>query len=142
MKQTAVTAVAVLLFAAAPAAAQDATVADAKHYEVIEENDQVRVLHISYGPGEKSVMHKHPDAVFVALTDNHLRMQLADGETIEMEIEQGQVMFTPAVKHAPENLSDHAISGYLIELKHSHGEHAEHMEHQEHSEHAEHTEKP
>jgi quercetin dioxygenase-like cupin family protein len=126
VKQAAVTAAAVLLIVAAPAGAQDATVADSKHYEVIEENDQVRVLRISYGPGEKSIMHEHPDAVFGALSDNHLRMTMDDGETIEMEAEKGQAMFTPAVKHAPENLSDHAISGYLIELKHSHGEHAEH----------------
>lgn len=129
---------AVLLIGAAPAAARDATVADAKHYTIVEENDQVRVLRISHGPGEKSNMHEHPDAVFVALTDNHMRMQLADGETIEIEIEKGQALFTPAVVHAPENLSDHEVSGYLIELKHSHGEHAAHEEHAEHSEHAEH----
>jgi hypothetical protein len=139
MQRTTLPVLAVLLITAAPAAAQDATVADAKHYTIVEENDQVRVLHISYGPGEKSVMHEHPDAVFVSLTDNHLRMTMADGEAIEMEFEKGQAMFTPAVVHAPENLSDHPISGYLIELKHSHGEHGEHPEHQEHSEH---TEKP
>jgi len=134
MKQIALLATAVLLIGAAPAAAQDPTVVEANHYTIVEENDQIRVLRISYGPGEKSVMHEHPDAVFVALTDNHLRMKLADGETIEIQVEKGQALFTPAVAHAPENLSDHAISGYLIELKHSHGEHAEDEEHSEHTE--------
>jgi len=40
--------------------AQDAVKADAKHYTVAFENDQVRVLKVHYGPGEKSAMHSHP----------------------------------------------------------------------------------
>ena len=35
--------------------AQDATKVDPKHYKVEFENDEVRVLRITYGPGEKSV---------------------------------------------------------------------------------------
>ena len=41
---------------------------DAKHYKVEFENESVRVLRISYAPGEKSVMHYHPNAVAVYLT--------------------------------------------------------------------------
>ena len=33
-----------------PAVGQDPTVVDAKHYKVMFENDQVRVLKITYGP--------------------------------------------------------------------------------------------
>src|SRR5437879_4979742 len=38
---------------------------DPKHYRVDFENDRVRVLRISYGPREKSVMHSHPDGMAV-----------------------------------------------------------------------------
>ena len=38
---------------------------DPKHYKVEFENESVRVLRISYAPGEKSVMHYHPNAVAV-----------------------------------------------------------------------------
>src|SRR5882762_9705579 len=38
---------------------------DPKHYKVDFENDRVRVLRISYGPREKSVMHSHPDSMAV-----------------------------------------------------------------------------
>ena len=41
-------------------AAQDAAKVDAKHYTVISENEQVRILKVHYGPHEKSVMHHHP----------------------------------------------------------------------------------
>ena len=57
------------LLGAVPASAQDAAKVDPKHYKVELENDQVRVLRISYGPGEKSVMHSHPANVAVFLTE-------------------------------------------------------------------------
>jgi quercetin dioxygenase-like cupin family protein len=64
------------------AVAQDPTVVDANHYKVMFENDQVRVLKITYGPKEKSVMHEHPNAVAVFLTDGQMKFQLADGKSI------------------------------------------------------------
>ena len=45
--------------------AQDPVKVDPKHYKVEAENKQVRVLRISYGPHEKSVMHGHPATVAV-----------------------------------------------------------------------------
>lgn len=50
----------VLVFAAEMALAQDPVKVDPKHYKVQFENDRVRVLRITYGPHEKSVMHDHP----------------------------------------------------------------------------------
>ena len=41
----------VFAFAAGAAVAQDPTQVDAKHYKVTFENDQVRILRITYGPG-------------------------------------------------------------------------------------------
>src|SRR5688500_14521402 len=49
--------------------AQDPVHVDAKHYKVVAENNDVRVLRIKYGPGEKSVMHFHPESAVVFLTD-------------------------------------------------------------------------
>jgi hypothetical protein len=44
-------AVVALVVSVLPAAAQDAVKAGPRHYKVVFENDQVRVLHITYGPG-------------------------------------------------------------------------------------------
>ena len=33
------------------------------------ENDQVRILRVSYGPREKSVLHEHPNSIAVFLVD-------------------------------------------------------------------------
>ncbi len=44
-------------------AADDPVKVDSKHYKIEFENDRVRVVRIKYGPGEKSVMHSHPESV-------------------------------------------------------------------------------
>jgi len=40
-----------------PVSEQDATVAAAKNYRVELENDLARVVHVTYGPHEKSPLH-------------------------------------------------------------------------------------
>src|ERR1700761_5493538 len=60
-------------FVSSAALAQDATKVDPKHYKVITENAQVRVLRIHYGPHETSVSHSHPDSVVTYLTDGNIK---------------------------------------------------------------------
>src|SRR5690348_263341 len=102
---------------AATCLAQDPVKVDPKHYKVESENAQVRILRIHYGPHEKSVMHSHPDAVVVYLTDGSTRMHLPDGKTEDNQGKAGQTMFTPAGKHLPENIGDKDFSAILVELK-------------------------
>ena len=99
------------------ALAQDPTVVDAKHYKVTFENEQVRVLKITYGPGEKSVMHEHPNAVAVFLTEGKVKFFLPDGKSQEVAVKAGDSAFTPAGKHLPENLGDKPFEVVLVELK-------------------------
>ncbi len=104
-------------FAAIPAWAQDPTVVDSAHYRVVFENDQVRVLRITYGPHEKSVMHYHPAGVVVFLTDNRGTFTLPDGQTVEFEGRAGEAIWAEAGSHLPENLRDEPIEVILVELK-------------------------
>jgi hypothetical protein len=97
--------------------AEDAVTADPKHYTVESEDDVVRVLRIRYGPGEKSVIHGHPRALGVNLTDVHARFTLPDGNTEEIRQEAGEVQWYPAGDHLPENLSDQPVEMILVELK-------------------------
>ena len=106
-----------LLALAAPALAQDAVKVDAKHYKVEFENAKVRVLRASYGPHEKSVMHSHPDAVAVFLSDGQARFTFPDGKTQDAPIKAGTTMWTPATTHLPENVGDKPFEVLVIELK-------------------------
>ncbi len=103
--------------AASAGSAQDPVKVDPKHYKVEFENDQVRVLRIKYGPKEKSVMHEHPAAVAVFLTESSGKFALADGKTEERSWKAGETRWTPAEKHVPENLSAKPLELVLVELK-------------------------
>jgi quercetin dioxygenase-like cupin family protein len=102
---------------AAPAFAQDPVKVDPKHYKVELENDQVRVLRISYGPGEKSVMHEHPASVAVFLTDGHVKFTDHDGKSQESSPKAGATIWSAAGKHLPENVGDKPFELILVELK-------------------------
>ncbi|MCI0454623.1 MAG: cytoplasmic protein [Candidatus Dadabacteria bacterium] len=106
-----------LIFATETATAQDPVKVDPKHYKVEFENDQVRVLRISYGPHEKSVMHEHPDSIDIFLTDLYVKFTLPDGKTEEMRAKAGETRWIPGGKHLPENLSDQPLEVILVELK-------------------------
>ena len=102
---------------ASTALAQDPVKADANHYKVEFENDQVRVLRVKVGPKEKSIMHRHPNAVAIFMTDANGKFTFPDGKTQEMSGKAGGVLWTPATTHQPENTGDQAFEVILVELK-------------------------
>ncbi len=106
-----------LLLAAAPAMAQDPTVVDPDHYKVEFENDYVRVLRVTYGPGEQSVMHWHPNLVAVMLTDANFLMHAPDGTSEGFQTTKGQTTWTDSGTHLPENVGDAEAKVILVELK-------------------------
>lgn len=107
----------VLCLCMAAAVAQDAVKADSKHYSVVTENDQVRVLKIHYGPHEKSVMHSHPNLVAVFLSDGKIKFTMPDGKTQNASVTKGEAMYMDAATHDPENVGETALDGILVELK-------------------------
>jgi quercetin dioxygenase-like cupin family protein len=102
---------------AGPAFAQDPVKVDPKHYKVEFENEQVRVLRISYAAGEKSVMHEHPASVAVFLTDGQVKFTTPDGKSREVPAKAGSTQWEPGGKHLPENIGDKPFELILVELK-------------------------
>ncbi len=117
MRQVSLAAIGLLLVFAPPTLAQDATVVDPDHYTVEFENDHVRVIRISYGPGEKSVMHEHPATVAVMLSGGTMRMHYPDGTTEDLESNDGDAKWIAAVTHLPENIGDGRAELILVEVK-------------------------
>lgn len=107
-----------LLFAfALPVSAQDPVKVDPKHYKVEFENDDVRVLRVTYEPGEKSVMHEHPGTVAVFLNGQRVKFTYPDGKTEEMMAKTGEARWNDAVTHLPENMGKQRMELILIEQK-------------------------
>ena len=109
--------VAALIACVARTYAQDPVKVDPKHYKVEFENDQVRVLRITYGPGEKSVMHEHPENVAVFLTDGQGKFTLPDGTTKDVTFKAGTPQWDAGGKHLPENTGEKGFEMILVELK-------------------------
>ena len=96
---------------------KDPVKADPKHYKVEFENEKVRVLRVSYGSREKSVMHGHPNAVAVFLADAQAKFTYPDGKKENIKMKAGQAAWFPPVEHLPENTSSKSIELIFVELK-------------------------
>ena len=97
--------------------APDAVSADPQHYSVEFENDLIRVLRISYGPGETSVMHRHPAHCAVFINDSRTTFELPGGEVVDGPGTSGQVLCGDADTHLPTNVGDAASQVIVVELK-------------------------
>jgi len=97
--------------------AQDPVKVDPKHYTVVSENDQVRIVKVHYGTGEKSVMHSHPNSVAVFLNDSKGQFTFPDGKKQDFTAKAGDAQYEDAVTHLPENTGDNALDLILVELK-------------------------
>lgn len=97
--------------------AQDPVKVDSKHYTVEFQNSQVRVLRIKYGPHEKSIMHKHPNAVAVFITDANGKFTFPNGTSQNFTSKAGETIWNPAGLHLPENTGDEGFELILVELK-------------------------
>jgi quercetin dioxygenase-like cupin family protein len=98
----------------------DATVIDPEHYKVELENEYVRVLRVSLAPHEKLRQHTHPNtgAILVHLTDQNMRLTMADGTVRNSRYAAKQVRWVePGVAHQDENISDAPLRFIRIELK-------------------------
>jgi quercetin dioxygenase-like cupin family protein len=97
--------------------AQDAAKVDPKHYTVMSENDQVRILKVHYGPHEKSVMHSHPAGVVVFLNDGKAVFTAPDGKKTDVAFKAGDAQTTVSMTHLPENTGETAMDAIVIEMK-------------------------
>lgn len=110
-----------LALSSSAALAQDAVKVDPKHYKVLLDNSQVRVLRIHYGPHETSVRHSHPNSVVTYLTDGQIKMLLPNGKSVVQAGHARQTEWAPAGIHTPTNIGGKPFDAVLVELKGSGG---------------------
>jgi hypothetical protein len=94
----------------------DAVTADPKHYSVSFENNVARFLRVKYGPGEKSVMHRHAPGCVVFLTDQTFNFTLSDGTTEPASVSAGALGCGDGNVHLPENIAGEA-EFIMVEFK-------------------------
>jgi len=95
----------------------DAVRADPAHYSVSFENELVRLLRVKYGPGEKSVMHRHTASCVVFLTDQTFNFTLPDGTTEPASVPGGALGCSDGNVHLPQNIGPAAAEFIMVEFK-------------------------
>jgi len=94
----------------------DAVTADPAHYTVSFENDVARFLRVRYGPGEKSVMHRHLPGCVIFLTDQTFNFTIPDGTTEPASVPAGALGCSDGNVHLPENIAE-AAEFIMVEFK-------------------------
>jgi hypothetical protein len=106
-----------LLAQRGPESVPDAVRADPAHYSVSFENELVRLLRVKYGPGEKSVMHRHSASCVVFLTEQTFNFTLPDGTTEPASVPGGALGCGDGNVHLPENIGPAAAEFIMMEFK-------------------------
>ncbi|WP_313409794.1 hypothetical protein [Aeromicrobium sp.] len=94
----------------------DPAVTNPERYTVIFENEKVRVLEYKDTPGDETTPHEHPDSVMYTLSSFHRRLMSGDFQ-MEVELEQGTVVWLPAQEHHAKNIGDTDTHVIFVELK-------------------------
>ena len=94
----------------------DPAVSNAQHYNVVFENERVRVLEYQDVPGDRTTPHEHPDSVMYTLSSFDRRL-VAGGGSREVRLEAGTVGWLPAQEHHGENIGDTPTHVIFVELK-------------------------
>ncbi len=96
----------------------DVMEAAANAYELLMENDRVRVLAIRLAPGEKAPMHNHPsDHVVYVVNDAKFKLTFPDGNSDEIDLKAGQTLWMEAGSHATENTGNAPALNLVVEVK-------------------------
>ena len=86
-------------------------------YKMVMENERVRVFDVRFKPGQKTVMHTHPDHVIYVLSDYTLDLSLPDGSRQEIPLKEGQSFFMNGGPHAAVNIGKTEGHALVVELK-------------------------
>ena len=97
----------------------DPVSADPRHYKVLFDNPQARIVRARYGGGESGPMHEHAlKRLTVNLTAQSVRLTLPSGEKRDLNRKAEEVVWSadPA-RHSEVNLNKEPFEVILIEIK-------------------------
>lgn len=87
------------------------------HYQVLLENDQVRVLEMNLRAAQMDELHSHPPETVYFMQGGKARIHLPDGGAVEVELPDGHVMWHEAWTHLVENIGASDIRAIIVESK-------------------------
>jgi hypothetical protein len=98
--------------------ARDPLVVDAKHFKLEMDNNQVRVLRLHLGKGEKTAAYQEPfEHLLVPLTAAQVKTADTKGPAKEAVYRQGEVQWQMPGTEADENTGGEPYEAILVEFK-------------------------
>ena len=102
---------------AATALAQDPVKLSPQFYQVLLDNEHVRVLEFHAKAGDKEPMHYHPAGVVYVQTSGKARFTTPGGRSDEREFKAGTVLWADSVRHGYEYLGPGRVRVLIVEMK-------------------------
>jgi len=96
--------------------ASDPKIVASNVYKVINENEKMRVVRVTFKVGEKAKMHHHPQHMIYVLKGGKLSLT-SGGKTQAVDLKEGSAVFMEAQDHEATNIGDSVIDMLVVELK-------------------------
>jgi len=96
---------------------QAAHIASPEYYQVLLENDQVIVLTMVLKPGQQDLLHSHNNETVYFQSGGKLKITEAGGQSFEVEVPDGHVMWHEAWAHQVENVGNSKVVAIIVETK-------------------------
>jgi quercetin dioxygenase-like cupin family protein len=97
-------------------AGKDAVTVAPGLYKVMADTMGIRMIEVTYKPGDSSAMHWHPDYAVYAIEGGIATFYAKDGSKMDNELKQGVTMITPAGFHSVKNNGKTNIHVLLVEV--------------------------
>lgn len=114
--------IALALVVTGTSSAQDPTMIGPNTHKKILENNRVRMIEVTFAPGDSIAMHSHPDHAVYTISGGTLRITTSDGKLRVAELKTGQPIWFPAITHAAKNIGTTTLKLLVVELKEKPGE--------------------
>ena len=99
-----------------PAAVPDAVKAAPNFYKVLADSIGIRILEVTYNPGDSSAWHSHPDYAIYVAEGGMATFYGKDGAKMEAEMKTGSVKIKTAEFHSVKNTGKTPIKVILVEV--------------------------
>lgn len=100
----------------APAEAMDPVKVAPNLYKVLSDSLGIRIVEATYGPGDSSALHAHPDNVLYVARGGQVTLTGKDGTGMMNELKTGTTLVRPAEAHSAKNTGKAPFRAILVEV--------------------------
>jgi quercetin dioxygenase-like cupin family protein len=101
--------------------AQDPLKVASNVYHFVIDTEGVRLLKVTFKPGDATVMHQHPFHIAYVISGGELTITNKGGKPQVIKLEPGMAVPIPATTHMAKNTGTTTVEALVVELKNKTG---------------------